>query len=417
MNTLKNMQTKMRRAARVLGLVGAALILNTACSSNKNEERPIEEGQHFTVATWLEGPQYLGSTKSLTEGTLSFLGKGFEAVGSRYIQHGGYIYMMNLTEKKFNQYALSKDGQITLKGSILTDGVVPNYFQSLNIVDDNTLLVLGSVDDNKGTAGWARIEIPSFKVLAKGELKVPYNAADPGQGFYVGRGYVDNGKFILGGYFYNSQTKAYAPTGVTALVYDYPAMNNMQVIQSNATKAGIGYDYLSSVDTDKDGNHYFVASAGKFWTGLGGKSGIVRIKKGESKFDESYFFDVSSQLDKEACLMGLTHVGDNIAFATVQYESLMTSVRDRLKNVGQVVKLDLANKKVTLMNTPLSPVAMVRAPLVYQGKYYTALCIDGGDANLYEFDPKGNADSFKKGLKIDAGGWVQVQMIVANPAN
>jgi len=110
-------------------------------------------------------------------------------------------------------------------------------------------------------------------------------------------------------------------------------------------------------------------------------------------------------------------VGDNIAFATVQYESMMTSVRDRLKNVGQVVKLDLANKKVTLMNTPLSPVAMVRAPLVYQGKYYTALCIDGGEANLYEFDPKGNADSFKKGLKIDAGGWVQVQMIVANPAN
>ena len=58
---------------------------------------------------------------------------------------------------------------------------------------------------------------------------------------------------------------------------------------------------------------------------------------------------------------------------------------------------------------------MVRIPLVHKGKYYTALCIDGGEANIYEFDPKGNENSFKKGLKIETGGYVQVQMIVANP--
>lgn len=406
----------MRRITKALGFIAVALVVNGACSNDNNDEpNPVEEGQHFTVATWLDGPQYLASTKSLSEGSLSFVGNGLEAVGSRYLHHGNYIYMMNLTEKKFNQYELTADGSISLKASILTDGVVPNYFQSLNVVDDNTLLVLGAVDNNEGKAGWARIEVPSFKVIAKGELQVPYDAGQPSLSFSVGRGYVDNGKFILGGYFYDSQTQAYAPTGVTALVYDYPSMANMEIIQSDVTKAGIGYDYLSSLDTDEEGNHYFVASAGKFWTGLGGKSGIVRIKKGEAKFDEDYFFDVTSQLDNGACLMGMTYVADGIAFGTVQYETMMTSVRDRLKNVGQVVKLDLENKEVTLMNTPLSPVAMVRSPLVYNGKYYTALCIDGGDANIYEFDPLGDADAFKKGLKLDAGGWTQVQLIAANP--
>lgn len=50
----------------------------------------------------------------------------------------------------------------------------------------------------------------------------------------------------------------------------------------------------------------------------------------------------------------MNYVGNGIAFGTVQYEERMASVRGRLKNVGQVVKLDLKNQKATLMNVPLS---------------------------------------------------------------
>lgn len=51
---------------------------------------------------------------------------------------------------------------------------------------------------------------------------------------------------------------------VKALVYDYPAMTNLKVVQTRVTDGGIGYDYLSSLDKDEDGNHYFVVSAGKY---------------------------------------------------------------------------------------------------------------------------------------------------------
>ncbi|RZK67442.1 MAG: hypothetical protein EOO92_24235, partial [Pedobacter sp.] len=150
-------------------------------------------------------------------------------------------------------------------------------------------------------------------------------------------------------------------------------------------------------------------------TGLGGHSGVLRIKKGEANFDPTYFYDVTAEIGRQACLMGLNYVGNGIAFGTIQYEDIMTSVRDRITNVAQVVKLDLKNKKATVMNTPLSPVGMVRSPLVFKGKYYTGIAPINQEAFIYEFDPAGDANSFKKGTALDGGGSVQVQLIAPHP--
>ncbi|WP_295769180.1 DUF4374 domain-containing protein [uncultured Mucilaginibacter sp.] len=383
------------------------------CNTGNNGSGPQTGAGAFTVASWTADLQYVASVPSLTSGSLTFKGKGLEANGSRYIWHKQYVYLMNLPMKRFIQYEMGVDGSLKEKAYILTDGVVPNYFQSLNIVNDNTMLVLGALEANSGTVGWARINLTEFKVEAKGTMAVPYDAAKPSVNYAVGRGFVDNGKFIVGGYFYNSATAAYDVDGVRALVYDYPAMTNMRVIKTNATAGGVGYDYLSSLTTDEEGNHYFVASAGKFWTGTGGKSGVVRIKKGAAEFDPDYFLDVTTPLGKQACLMGINYVSNGIAIGSIQYEEMMTSVRDRLKDVGQLVKLDLRNKTATLINTPLSPVAMVRSPLVYGGKYYTSISPVGADAAIYEVDPA--SGSFKRGLALDGGGSVSVQLIAPHP--
>jgi hypothetical protein len=400
----------------LISIVSFGLFSCSDSTDTPEEVTPAE--QHFTISAWATGSeQYIAPVRSLQEGKLTFKGTGIEAQGSRYLWHKQYVYQMNLPEKKFIQYEMKTDGKIEQKSYILTDGIVPNYFQSLNVVDDNTLLVLGGLDDNKGQVGWARIRVSDFSVIDKGTLTVPYDAAKPDVTFYLGRGFVDNGKFILGGYFYNASTRGYVVEGTKALVFDYPAMNNMKVISTNLTNGSVGYDYLHSVDKDEEGNHYFVVSAGKYWTGNGGKSGVLRIKKGTAEFDPTYFFDVTTAVgvENEACLMGLNYVGNGIAFGTVQYENKMASVRDRLTDVAQVVKLNLNTKAVTVMNTPLSPVGMVRSPLVFNNKYYTGISPVGKEAFIYEFDPAGGADGFKKGLALDGGGSVQVQLIAPNP--
>ncbi len=405
------------KRSSLTAVAGLALFIVacTSCSKNTSNEPQIEPtAQAFTIAGWTGDGQYVASVPALTSGSLTFKGKGIETNGSRYIWHKQYAYVMNIVLKRFIQYEMGADGSLKEKAYILTDGVVPNYFQSLNIVDDNTMLVLGALAANNGTIGWARISLNDFKVEAKGTMTVPYDAAKPSVQYAAGRGFVDNGKFIVGGYFYNSATASYDVDGVRALVYDYPAMTNMRIIKTNATAAGIGYDYLSSLTTDENGDHYFVASAGKFWTGTGGKSGVVRIKKGAADFDPDYFLDVTTPLGKQACLMGINYVSNGVAIGTVQYEELMTSVADRLKNVGQLVKLDLRNKTATLINTPLSPVAMVRIPLVYNGKYYTSISPIGGESAIYEVDPSNGA--FKKGLTLNDGGSVSIQLIAPHPA-
>ena len=68
--------------------------------------------------------------------------------------------------------------------------------------------------------------------------------------------------------------------------------------------------FLSSlVDKDGEGHHYFAVSAGKYWMGTGGKSGVARIKKGTPR--------------------GAKLCRNGIALGTVQYESRMTSVCGR----------------------------------------------------------------------------------------
>lgn len=410
---------KFFKKSSIVAMAGIAMFIVacSSCSKDSNDPREpaLDTASHFSIASWTQDLQYVAVTPSLTSGSLTFKGNGLEANGSRYIWHKQYIYIMNLPQKRFVQYEMGTDGSLKEKAYLLTDGVVPNYFQSLNIVDDNTMLVLGALEVNNGTIGWARINLKEFRIEAKGTMQVPFDAARPSVQYAVGKGFVDNGKFIVGGYFYNSATASYDVDGVRALVFDYPAMTNMRVIKTNLTSAGIGYDYLSSLTTDEEGNHYFVASAGRFWTGAGGKSGVVRIKKGAAEFDPGYFLDVTTPLGKQACLMGLNYVSNGVAMGTVQYEEMMTSVRDRLKDVGQVVKLNLRNKTVTLINTPLSPVAMVRSPLVYGGKYYTAIAPAGAEAAVYEFDPSGDANAFKKGLTLNGGGSVSMQLIAPHP--
>lgn len=407
------MKTNMSKLWLIFGVATLGLF---SCNDDDNPAEVTPTEQHFTISAWAQGDdQYIASVPSIKEGSLSFIGKGIEAQGSRYLWHKQFVYQMNLPEKKFIQYEMKADGTIAQKSYILTDGVVPNYFQSLNIIDDNTLLVMGALDDNKGQAGWARIRVSDFSVIDKGTLTLPYDPAKPEVTFYLGRGFVDNGKFILGGYYYNSATRAYVVDGVKALVYDFPGMTNMKVISTNVTNGSVGYDYLHSVDQDEEGNHYFVVSAGKYWMGNGDKSGVVRIKKGAAEFDKDYFFDVTTPVGDQACLMGLNYVGNGIAFGTVQYESKMTSVRDRLKDVAQVVKLNLNTKTVTVMNTPLSPVAMVRSPLAFNGKYYTGISPVDKEAFIYEFDPAGDANGFQKGIALDGGGFIQVQLIAPHP--
>ncbi len=394
-----------------------AVISMQSCSNKDNVQPLPESSQYFTIVSQSNGSEYLASTASLTTGKLSFVGNGIETTAARYLYHNEYVYLMNTATKKFIQYKMSADGKITENASILTSGVTPNYFTSINLINDNTLLVLGMENNHLGNAGWARIKLPEFTVIDKGTFKLPYDinlnvASD------IGKGYVDNGKFIAGSNRYvldPGKPAGESLEGSYALVYDYPSFANMKLIKSSATTGNVGHTYLESLLSDEEGNHYFVVSAGKYWGGNGGKSGVLRINKGAAEFDTDYFFDVTTPVGKNACLTSLSYIANGVAFGAVQYEDLMTQLSDRYKPVAQVVKLDLKNKTAVAMNSPLSAVGQFRSPLVFNNKYYTGLVTENG-TNIYEFDPAGDANAFKKGLQLD-GNDIFPNLIAPHPAN
>lgn len=73
---------------------------------------------------------------------------------------------------------------------------------SLNVVEDNTLLMVGAVDLGPNESlGWALMDITIFWVIRLGALPVLFQASKPGIEFFPGRGYVGNGKFFPSGYF------------------------------------------------------------------------------------------------------------------------------------------------------------------------------------------------------------------------
>lgn len=410
--------------------------------SCNEDETPIEEPEatnesyHFLAS--IEGAYYLASSESLTEGSLSFINNGTQLdadIAARVISADGYLYSLDYGTGLLSQLKRSASGSYDRVKEINVGLSIGSNTPRYKLADENTILVYNVVptavlNDNEEVTDYtctlrlSVLSIPDLTISNLTEFVIP-QTENARQGATIGYHPMRVDAPVISGdkiYFGIMHTDIYDPTvpppfrkpkqsGLETLVFDYPAMTNGTIVESNAAGGHTGGYRAPSMHVDEQGDvfqsNWFMAANG-FDLSNGDKTVITRLRNGE--YDDSYVFDVSEALglDTNIATVGWFYVGSGIAYMPIQLEDAGNYYSE---NSWGLARIDLVNQTAVKLNVPNARLFAYENGVVANDKFYMAISPLGESAFVYEFDPAStSADGFVQGLALD-GGDVQIEGI------
>lgn len=290
--------------------VGAGLFMS-ACSDDKNNaptpDPDPEPGtgttSRYVVASAPIGSQgvadYLLTTSDLTKGTISTVGQGIE-------QDGSYRYYMTHKGKFFSLlYGQGNPGAVTTytlddKGELQkTSDFQAETVQVFTTAGDDILTIKVPRSGNE-SASWFRINADQSKIVAEGQINIVNLAGNGERAHFTWATQV--GDKVFAPYM---SIKGVAPDvfgtanpdSTWIAVFSYPGMTYEKTIKDNRTSF-IGAYFNNGLAVDENGDVYGFspASASDAGTPSSTKpSAFIRIKKGTTEFDQTYFFNVQEK--------------------------------------------------------------------------------------------------------------------------
>ena len=126
----------------------------------------------------------------------------------------------------------------------------------------------------------------------------------------------------------------------------------------------------------------------------------MKIKSGETSFDQAYYFDVQAKSGGKNA-SHLVYLGNGKVFAEMNTEDVSAQAAWADGPLESAI-IDIYTQEVTLVSgVPVHAGTGRRLPAVHtDGMVYLPVTHDNGDIYVYQIDPS-NATS-KKGAKVDA---------------
>jgi len=384
------------------------LIVLTAmvcCNSKPEQSQTGAPKTNYSIGVRSEGVSYLIATDNLSKGTISVKNNGTQVDATGMITSGRYMYFFSRVEKKFYQYELRTDGTTTQKAVLDVADYIADQAYSQNLIGDSTILIMDPVKWGEAEIKWLIISIPDFKISASGSFKLPSKEKSPGVNWKsnVGKTVLHAGKLIMGTVYYDFEGN-FAP-GAHAVVFEYPSMTNPQLICTNLITAELGVYTSNGFVTSENGDLYVAAVRGALWGAITDSQvfgTILRIKKGETSFDEGYLLDLSKAIGEPTNIMQLDDIGGKSAMALLVDDTKVKGWKDINNDHYFFAKLDLESKTVTKYKIPNSDARTARRPLIDQGKYITFLKSKKAQTtHLLEIDLNKGPNAFTKGALIE----------------
>lgn len=349
----------------------------TGCSDNTADPAPsTPQITYYTFGIRAGGVGYLLPSSKTDTGSVS-LTNAVEVNGFESNTYGNYIYTYIRAEKSIYQYEMLENGTVQQKAKILLSAYITDRAYSQSIIDGNTLLIIDPITWGLPEMKWVQISIPDFVVKSSGTLTLPTLEAAPGinWGVNVGKVIKHGNKLVMGTVDYDLDGNF--PPGSYAITLDYPAMTNPQRIFSDKIDGELGIISVSSYAQTENGDSY-LATAGGFSNGaaLWGKSvnankhgGILRIKKGETTFDNSYLLDLTQKLGKPTNIYNLHYVGNDYAIAMIFNPNEINGWSDLSNDRFEFAKIKLSTGDVTVYTLPKSASRLGRVAAIEGTKY------------------------------------------------
>ncbi len=288
-------------------VVGMGVALG-ACSSDDDTTNPTPEPgtgtqSRYVVASAPIGSQgvadYLLTTGDLSQGTISTVGQGIEQDGSYryYLTHKGKFFSLLYGQGNpgaVTTYALDEKG-----GLVKTSDFQSETVQVFAPAGDDILTIKVPRSGNE-SASWFRINADQSKIVGEGQVNIVKLAGNGERAHFTWATQVGDKIFApymsIKGAAPDVFGTAY-PDSSWIAVFSYPAMTLDKVIKDNRTSF-IGSYFNNGLSVDENGDVYAFSPASATNSGAATStkpSAFVRIKKGTTEFDQSYFFNVQEK--------------------------------------------------------------------------------------------------------------------------
>ena len=425
------MKTKFLNFKSVLAIGLTALTVLTSCDDNDD---PIGGGDvvkndfqlAFASGSGSISGTYLQGVTDLSEGEISFSGKGYSMTSSRTARvftstDGSTIYSLNYTEGTIDKLTYNGGddytpvttidasiplGNKTIRFTKLDDKVASVHYIAATAVYENET----EYKKHKMTAsiGILDLETMTMKDGFNKDIDVVINADLAAQGYYISRidaPVISGSKLYYGtavSKFNTSTGKNDATDRAFTLVLDYPSLTNATAIETTKVK-GSTNGYRTPTQHKNEAGEILQMVSGN------DETHIVKIKNGQ--YDSSFDYNLSELLGKGTSSNGWFYAGNGIGY--IPYEDLSKEkIQTGVNPQGEpsysaawgLARMDLNNNTVVDLNVPENLwLTQYQTSVVRDGIFYIALSPIGGNGNIYMFNINSLSKDGTLGAKITSG--------------
>lgn len=399
----------MRKLFLNIGLSAGFALLAFACSqTNTTDPTPGQTSYvlGMGVGNYPNTVNYVVKANDLASGAISALGSGLPLVGYRdYAQGNSTVFAVGgLEEANVNAVTQDANGKLTVSGTAAFDRAIDDMQQ----IDNNQMLAVEYPTKAEGNnARWYVVDVNS-KTITK-NMSTPLAPLVAGGDYPAFTGMVLRGNQLFVSHLNTDDlfSTNHVDTNYVA-VYSYPEIKFEKLITDPRT--GPAGAFLTKNGLFKtEGGDIYAMSSSNISNGFGKSTkpgGFLRIKNGETAFDQSYFFNTDKLGGK---ISHIKYVGNGLVFATISTINPQTAA-DRWGDKSlKMAIIDVINQKIT----DVKPETGTAASLIHNGsgarsfpvlvdgnKVYYPITGSDGSTFIYQIDV--STATAKKGAEVQA---------------
>lgn len=375
----------------------ALALLSTSlfsCSSDdsSNDKPVVVNGSKYVASYWLaDYTQYIldfNSIDQLMTGEISAKGVGIEQGGSCFPIENTF-FALSTEDDGAVSFSLNNTGKLVAGNKLSFES---SY--AVGYTDDKKLINIAATWD--GSSADYEIMVYNPADVSITNRKVNNFSVTPGNPellYWPTGAAVSGDKLFVPVYIKDNKNDIKSSEAIIK-VYKYPTLEYISTIKDTRTAAiGMYYTNTGIVQTDSGDIYTFSSNAHSGgYKPTDASSGILRIKKGDDKFDPSYFFNIQESSLNGKVLAAYPLGGEKVF---ISYVANSTDSADTFfnflgpKTIFKSAIIDLAAKSITpvtgLPDHGGDEFFGLGSMFVENGKAYKSF-VTGTEARVYQID-------------------------------
>lgn len=409
-------------------LLGATLLLSCNKDNDKEQGSSVLSGSKYIIAATPEGTQgvadYLITADDLTQGSVTTRGNGIEQDGTwrYYVTHNNNFYSLLYGQGNpgaVTAYNLISEGKLNRITNFQSETVA-----SFGIVQNDILMVKISRNASNVTANWYRLGTAENHFIGEGTIdqKALANKPNGELAYFIMPKQVGNKVFLPYFTIYGDRAKgtfstAY-PDEANIAVYSYPDMRYEKTITTDKISF-IGRYFTDGIALDEKGDAYAFSSSIATSDARGTEisstkpSAFIRIKRGTTEVDDSYFFNIENATEGQYYITDQAYTKDGklLGFFNKKAEKGPYKAGTRLAVV------DLYNQNVTWIEglPEASTITQLtqRQCYISEDKNTVSIGVVTATEGSYVYNINMATAKATKGLKVEGGKITGISKLIA----